>query len=288
MPKANEKTEKKPEDAPKKAEDVKATTVSKAPVSDAPASAGKHIVSPDKSKMRGRTSGPPKQEFDIEAWKPRTSLGKRVKSGEISDIDVVIDGGFKILESEMVDALIPNIQSDLLLVGQSKGKFGGGQRRIFRQTQKKTKEGNKPSFATYAVVGDEKGHVGTGYGKSRETVPAREKATRKAKLNILKIRRGCGSWQCSCGQPHSIPFQVSGKCGSVEVTLMPAPKGTGLCAGSEIAKILKAAGVEDVWSRTRGKTTSRISLIKATMSAMKELMATKVLPKHKDSLNIAE
>lgn len=246
----------------------------------------KHIVqAEDIEKSAPKRDGP---TFDLDSWTPKTELGKKVKSGEITSIDSALENSRKILESEIIDALLPNQQSDLLLIGQSKGKFGGGQRRVFRQTQKKTKEGNKPSFATYAVIGDERGHIGIGYGKSRETVPAREKATRQAKLNIIKIRRGCGSWQCGCGQPHSIPFKVEGRCGSVKVILMPAPKGTGLVTGSEIAKILKIAGVQDVWSRTEGKTTSRINLISATFAALKQLMATKVQEKHKERLSILE
>ncbi len=54
-----------------------------------------------------------------------------------------------------------------------------GSRRVFRQTQKKTKEGNKPKFSTYAVVGNKDGYVGLGFGKAKETVPAREKAVQK-------------------------------------------------------------------------------------------------------------
>jgi small subunit ribosomal protein S5 len=224
----------------------------------------------------------------MEAWKPKTEAGKQVKIGSISDIDQILNSDKRLLEVEIVDVLLPGIESDLLLLGQSKGKFGGGQRRVFKQTQKKTKEGNKPSFSTCAVVGDRNGHVGIGYGKSRETVPAREKAVRMAKLNIIKIRRGCGSWQCSCKEHHSIPFEVEGKCGSVKVKLLPAPKGTGLCAGSEIAKILALAGVEDVWSKTIGKTASRTNLTKAVTQALKQLMEVKVLHKYKEGLNIAE
>ncbi len=230
----------------------------------------------------------PQAEFDVESWKPKTSVGKDVKSGAVANIDQVLDKGHQILEAEIIDILMPGAESDLLLIGQSKGKFGGGQRRVFRQTQKKTKEGNKPSFATYAVIGDKNGHVGVGYGKAKETVPAREKAVRRAKLNVLKIRRGCGSWQCNCSEPHSIPFKVSGKCGSVEVTLLPAPKGTGLVTETEIQKILKAAGVDDAWSKTRGKTTSRINLIKATDVALRQLSAMKVQHKHHSELNIKE
>ncbi|MFT4305063.1 MAG: hypothetical protein ACMXX8_03140, partial [Candidatus Woesearchaeota archaeon] len=134
-----------------------------------------------------------KEKVIDHVWEPKTDLGKDVKNGKITDIDQILDSGKKILEPEIVDYLMPDLETDLLLIGQSKGKFGGGQRRVFRQTQKKTREGNKPQFATIAIVGDKNGHIGIGYGKSRETVPAREKAIRRAKLNIFKIRRGSGS-----------------------------------------------------------------------------------------------
>ena len=156
-----------------------------------------------------------RNSFDIDSWKPQTGLGNQVKNKEIKEMDYILDNGLKILEPEIVDALIPNIEKDLLLIGQSKGKFGGGQRRVFKQTQKKTPEGNKPRFATYAVVGNKDGYVGVGYGKAKETVPAREKSFRNAKLDLIKIKRGCGSWQCNCKTPHSIPFEVEGKCSSV-------------------------------------------------------------------------
>jgi len=111
----------------------------------------------------------------------------KVKSGEIDSIDYMLDNRFKILEPQIIDILMSDLKTELLLVGQSKGKFGGGQRRVFRQTQKKTREGNKPRFGTFAVVGNEDGYIGIGYGKSKETVPAREKALRNAKLKVVEV-----------------------------------------------------------------------------------------------------
>lgn len=224
----------------------------------------------------------------IEQWQPKTELGKAVKSGEITSIEQVLDSGERILEAEIADILVPNLESDLLMIGQSKGKFGGGQRRVFKQTQKKTKEGNKPKFATYAVAGNRDGVIGIGYGKSKETVPAREKALRNARLHIIKIRRGCGSWQCGCKEPHSIPFSVYGKCGSVELWLMPAPKGKGLIVEKECQKILALAGIKDVWSKTKGKTVSKINLVNACFAALQELMKVKVPSKYYGSLGIVE
>jgi small subunit ribosomal protein S5 len=225
---------------------------------------------------------------ELEGWKPKTGVGKQVQSGEITDIDVILDSGKRVLEPQIADALLPGLQKELLLVGQSKGKFGGGSRRIFKQTQKKTPEGNNPSFACFAVVGNEDGYVGGGFGKSKDTVPAREKATRNAKLNVFKVRRGCGSWECGCKTPHSIPFEVSGKCGSVSIKLMPAPKGKGLCIEPECAKILKLAGIKDVWSKTFGQTRVKTNLVKACMSALQELMRIKVNPGKYAALGIAE
>ncbi len=215
------------------------------------------------------------QKAKLDSWVPKTEIGKKVKSKDITDIDLILNSGIKIIEPEIVESLL-ELSSELLLIGQSKGKFGGGQRRVFRQTQKKTKEGNKPKFSTMCVVGDRDGHVGLGLGKAKETVPAREKSTRQAKLNIFKVKRGCGSWQCNCGEPHTVPFEVEGKCGSVIVKLMPAPKGKGLCVESEIAKVLEFAGIKDCWSKTFGQTKNRINLLVATEKALKKLTTTKV------------
>lgn len=223
---------------------------------------------------------------DIDRWQPKTSLGKMVKSRQLTTMDEVIATGKPILEPEIVDMLLPNMESDLLMIGQSKGKFGGGSRRVFRQTQKKTKEGNKPKFSTYAVIGNKDGYVGLGFGKAKETVPAREKAARKAKLNIIRVVRGSGSWADARTEPNSIPFAVVGKCGSVTVELKPAPKGTGLKAQKEVAKVLKLAGIQDAWSKVRGQSRNMINVIKALEDALHKLSSTKVQEKHLKSLSI--
>ncbi|MBR9682978.1 30S ribosomal protein S5 [Candidatus Woesearchaeota archaeon] len=228
------------------------------------------------------------REEILEAWKPLTQLGKKVKDGTITDIDEIFLTGEKIYEPEITELLLPDLETDLLLIGQAKGKFGGGQRRIFQQTQKKSSEGNKPRFSTCAVVGNKNGYVGLSFGKSKETVPARDKSTRKAKLNLIKVRRGCGSWECTCGQPHSIPFAIEGKCGSAKIKLMPAPKGKGLCVEKECAKILKMAGINDVWSKTKGQTNTKKNLIKALMAALSKLSEIKLQPDHYKKLGICE
>jgi small subunit ribosomal protein S5 len=221
-----------------------------------------------------------KDGVDVAAWQPKTSLGQKVKSGSITDIDQILDSGLKIMEATIADVLLPGMQNDLLMVGQAKGKFGGGQKRVFKQTQQKTPEGNKPSFQCFAIVGNGNGYVGVGKGKAKDTVPAREKALRNAKLNIFKIVRGCGSWECGCKLPHSIPFAVEGKCGSVRIRLMPAPKGKGLTMEQETGKILRFAGIKDVWSKTDGTVRTTTNLIGAVVDALKKLNTTKINPAH--------
>ena len=202
----------------------------------------------------------------VAAWKPRTKLGIEVKEGKAKDIDKILLEEKKILEPEIVDSLL-NIQSDLVLIGQAKGKFGGGKRRAWRQTQKKTKEGNVLSFSCMAVVGDKQGHLGLGTGKAKETLPAREKALRKAKLNLTIIKRGFETPEKG-SQPHTVPFKVEGKAGSVRIKLLPAPRGTGLVVADECKKILQLAGIEDVYSKTTGKTRTTFNLAKACMDAL--------------------
>lgn len=232
---------------------------------------------------------PEKEKKDpMEGWNPKTKLGKMVKLGQITDIDEILDRGIKIREPEIVDILLPNLESDLLFFGQSKGKFGGGKRSIWKQTQKKTKEGNKPKFSALAVVGNHDGYIGIGKGKSKETVPAREKATRQAKLNIIKIKRGSGSWEGRSQDPHSIPFRVAGRCGSAKITLLPAPKGTDLKVAKECQKVLRLAGIKDIRSKTKGQTRTTINLIQALYYALKKLSTTKVTADLEKRLNVKE
>lgn len=225
---------------------------------------------------------------DLENWRPVTKIGKKVQAGEITDVNFLLDTNAKIREHQITETLIPNLTTDLLLVGQAKGKFGGGQRRVFRVTQKKTRDGNKPKFLCMAVVGNNNGIIGMGVGHAGETVPARNKSFKNAKKNIFKIKRGCGSWECGCGQPHSIPFAVTGKSSSVSITLLPAPKGIGLCVNDECKKILKVAGIKDVWSKTKGQTGSRMNLIKACMKALRKLNKYRLNPKYASNVSIIE
>ncbi len=213
---------------------------------------------------------------ELELWEPKTELGRKVKRGEIKDIAQILESGTKIMEPRIVDRLIPNLSIEFLLIGQSKGKFGGGRRRIFKQTQKKTAGGNKPHFTAMAVVGNGDGYFGVGASRSKETLPAKEGAVRNAKLSIMQIGRGCGAWECACKEHHSIPFKLSGRCSSVRLELIPAPKGVGLCVENELKKVLKLAGIKDIWSKSSGQTRKKMNLVKACVQALKKTVKTRI------------
>jgi len=203
--------------------------------------------------------------FDIEEWEPKTSLGQRVKEGEITSLDEIFEEGLPIMELEIIDALLPELQEEVIDVNL---------------VQRMHKSGRKVNFRVIVAVGNMDGYVGLGQGKAREVGPAIRKAVDDAKFNIIKVRRGCGDWGCACGKEHTIPFKVTGKNGSVRVTLLPAPGGVGLSIGDVGKTILRLAGIEDIWSRTKGQTQTTINFAKATFDALKQL--TKIKASEKD------
>ncbi len=189
-------------------------------------------------------------------WRPRTLVGKMVKEGKIRSLGEIFERNLPILEPEIVDYLIgPELKYETVDV---------------TLVQKMTDAGRINRFRVVVVIGNENGFVGVGQGKARQLRIAIEKAIRNAKLNIIPVRRGCGSWECLCGEPHSVPFTVRGKSGSVEVILKPAPRGTGLVAGDAAKVVLRLAGIRDVWSFTKGETRTTINFVKATFNALKQ------------------
>jgi small subunit ribosomal protein S5 len=208
---------------------------------------------------------------EIERWIPKTSLGKAVMEGKIATMDEILESGKKIMEPEISDKLLPGLKNELVLIGGRTGKGGGIERIPVRITAKMHQSGRRFRVSSFVIVGNENGFVGIGRGSSVETRTAISKSLKKAKLNIIKIKRGCGSWECGCGTEHSIPFKTRGSSGSVRVELMPAPKGVGLVATEEAKKIFRLAGIKDIWMKSRGHTSNRINFIYAIFDALKKL-----------------
>jgi len=217
------------------------------------------------------------EEIESALWVPKTELGREVFEGIITDIDEIFKSGRKIKEPQIVDKLLPNLESEIILIGGSPGKGGGIRRTPIARTARMHRSGRRYKMTAMVVVGNKDGYLGVGRGVAHDNKTAIEKAIENAKLNIIPIKRGCGSWECACGENHSIPFAAEGKCGSVRVILKPAPKGIGLCVSDEVKKLMKLAGIKDIWSKSFGNTGARKNLIMAVFDAFKNLNKTKVI-----------
>ncbi|MFH1721958.1 MAG: 30S ribosomal protein S5, partial [Candidatus Altiarchaeota archaeon] len=170
-----------------------------------------------------------------------------------------------------VDTLLPEMEEEILSVDN---------------VQRATDSGRRSRFRVVVAVGNKNGYVGVGEEKGKEIGPTIRKAIVRAKLNIREVMRACSSWECGCGQPHSIPFTVQGKTGSVRVTIKPAPVGTGLISGEIARKILTLAGIKDARTHTEGHTRTSLNFAHAVFEALGNLNKTKVSQKEIKCLNI--
>ncbi len=206
---------------------------------------------------RRRRGGSPRRRVEerVEAWVPRTKLGKMVRDGHVTSIEEIFAEGLKIREPEIVDVLLPELEEEVININL---------------VQKQTDAGEKSRFKAIVAVGNRDGYIGLGAGKAKQVRSAIEKAAVDARLNLVLVRRGCGSWECGCGRLHSLPFRVRGKCGSVEILLVPGSRGLGLVA-SEVAKVvLGLAGVKDCWTKSFGSTRTIPSFAYAVFDGLRK------------------
>ena len=208
---------------------------------------------------------------DESFWVPKTKLGKMVKEGKITTMKDALATGLRIREPEIIDILLPEMDDEVLDVNM---------------VQRMTDSGRRVRFAIMTVVGNGDGYVGLGSAKGKEVGPAIRKAIDNAKLNIIEIRRGCGSWECGCGSPHTLPFTVNGKSGSTEVTFRPAPRGVGLAVGDVAKHVLRLSGIKDAWGFTRGQTRTTINYAKAVFTALRNTTKIKTTDKQIKGLRI--
>ncbi|HXZ98271.1 MAG TPA: 30S ribosomal protein S5 [Candidatus Acidoferrum sp.] len=192
-------------------------------------------------------------------WVPKTKLGRMVQSGQALSLDDVFTQGLRVMEPEIVDVLLPGLKQEVLGIGF---------------VQKQTDAGEKSRFRAVVAVGDNNGYLGVGDGKAKQVRTAIDKATLQAKLKVIPVRRGCGSWECGCGRSHSLPFRVTGKCGSVRVDIIPGPRGLGLVGGEIVKTVLTLAGVRDCWTRTYGSTSTLASTALAVYDALRNTYST--------------
>ena len=194
-------------------------------------------------------------------WEPRTRLGRQVVEGEITDMRAALNSGLPLKEPEIVDQLLPGMDDEVLDINM---------------VQRMTDSGRRVKFRCVVVVGNRDGYVGYAEGRDDQVGGAIEKAIDIAKLNVIDVSRGCGSWECGCGRSHTVALRTEGKAGSVEVELRPAPRGLGLAGGETVRNVLELAGIEDIWTRSSGNTRTTVNFAKATFNALRATSEARV------------
>ena len=197
----------------------------------------------------------PRREPVVIPWVPKTILGKKVDSDEITTMEEIYEKGYRIQEAGIIKKLLPDLKTEVIDVGL---------------IQKMTPNGQSTRFKALVAAGNENGWLGIGLGKSKQMRIAIEKANNAAFLNVSPVKLGCGSWECRCEQKHSVPFKVKGKGGSVTIEILPGPRGLGLVAGGKIRNLLKLAGLKDAWTSTKGSTTTMNSTSKALLQCLRQ------------------
>lgn len=129
-----------------------------------------------------------------------------------------------------------------------------------RRVQKVVKGGRTLRFSALVVVGDRKGRVGIGIGKSKEVSAAIEKATTVAKKNIVNIPI----------VNDTIPHNTTGKFSATSILLLPAPEGTGVIAGGSARAVIELAGIKNIVTKRHGSS-NKMNCVKATMDGLLSL-----------------
>jgi small subunit ribosomal protein S5 len=186
-------------------------------------------------------------------WEPQTRLGRKVEEGEISDMETALNSGLPLKEPEIVDQLLPGLEDEVLDINM---------------VQRMTDSGRRVKFRCVVAIGNRDGFVGYAEGRDDQVGGAIQKAIGIAKLNIIKVERGSGSWEDRSDRPHSLARRTEGNAGSVTVELIPAPLGLGLAASETVRKVLELAGVENAWTKSFGNTRTTLNLAKATYTAL--------------------
>jgi len=242
----------------------------KPPYKGKPQSGGRPQRGPPLSPAQQRRRA---NEERISNWMPKTELGKKVVAGEITTVEEALATGLPLREPPIIDLLIPDLFEEVIDI---------------HMVQRMSDSGRRVRFAVTTIVGNGNGVVGLGRVSGKLVRPTITKALDRAKMNIIEIRRGSGSWECSTAVPNSLPFEVSGRTGSTRITIKPAPPGVGLVTNQVGQIMLRLAGVKDAWSFTKGQTQTIYNFASAMFKGLEKTSSTKLLPGQEEHHNMVK
>ena len=199
-----------------------------------------------------------------EGWEPRTRLGRKVQDGDVTSMKQALETGLPLKEPEIVDQLLPGLEDEVLDINM---------------VQRMTDSGRRVKFRVVVAVGNRDGYLGFAQARDDQVGGAIQKAINVAKLNVIEVDRGSGSWEDQAGGVNSLTRKAEGKAGSVTVEIIPAPQGLGLAGAETVRNILELAGVQDAWTKSNGNTRTTVNLAKATFNALENASQAR-MPQH--------
>jgi len=144
---------------------------------------------------------------------------------------------------------------------------------FINRVTKVTKGGKNLGFTALVVVGDGSSRIGFALGKANEVADAIRKGIKRAKKNLITIKK----------KDTTIPYEVHGRFGAVEILLKPARRGTGVIASSPVRAICECAGIKDILTKLLKKSTNPVNVVKATFFGLNSIKAVTDIEDKKDA-----
>lgn len=132
---------------------------------------------------------------------------------------------------------------------------------------KVVKGGRIFGFTALTVVGDGKGKIGFGRGKSKEVPTAIQKAMEQARRNMIQVDLKDG---------HTLQHPINARHGASKVYMQPASEGTGIIAGGAMRAVFEVLGVQNVLAKSVGST-NPINIVRATINGLKQMSSPEMM-----------
>jgi len=192
---------------------------------------------------------------ELEKVQPKSVIGTLAKNNKLDNVKGIFADSRQLREHFIASKIMPNYTEQKL---------------ASKSVQKQTRSGQSTKTKVTVAIGNQTGMVGLASGRGADSQGAVTSALAKCTRNIICVRNGYWGTENSNSKPHTIPNKVTGKCGSVRVRLLPAPPGRSIVANKNHSKILSLAGIQDVFVKSRGYTSTTENHVKALLNALEK------------------